>query len=48
MDKRISTENFINYSVNTYSDTVYRVALNITYNPQDSFDYFSRGFYQIS
>lgn len=33
MDKRISAENFINYSVNTYSDTVYRVALNITYNP---------------
>lgn len=38
MDKSISAENFINYAVNTYSDTVYRVALNITHNPQDSFD----------
>lgn len=38
MDKRISAENFIDYAVNTYSDTVYRVALNITHNPQDSFD----------
>lgn len=38
MDKRISAENFIDYAVNTYSDTVYRVALNITHNPHDSFD----------
>ncbi len=38
MDKNISAENFINYAVNTYSDTVYRVALNITHNPHDSFD----------
>lgn len=38
MDESISAENFINYAVETYSDTVYRVALNITHNPQDSFD----------
>ena len=38
MDETISTENFINYAVEMYSDTVYRVALNITQNPQDSFD----------
>ena len=38
MDEIISAENFINYAVETYSDTVYRVALNITQNPHDSFD----------
>ncbi len=38
MDKSISAENFINYAVEAYSDMVYRVALNITHNPQDSFD----------
>lgn len=38
MDEFISAENFINYAVDTYSDTVYRIALNITQNPHDSFD----------
>ena len=38
MDETISAENFINYAVETYSDTVYRVALNIIQNPHDSFD----------
>ena len=38
MDKSISAENFINYAVETYSDMVYRVALNITHASHDSFD----------
>lgn len=38
MDETISAENFINHAVDTYSDTVYRVALNITHDPHDSFD----------
>ncbi len=38
MDEKISAENFITDAVNTYSDTVYRIALNITHNPQDAFD----------
>lgn len=38
MDESISAENFINYAVDTYSDMVYRIALNITQCPYDSFD----------
>ncbi|MCH5299551.1 MAG: sigma-70 family RNA polymerase sigma factor [Ruminococcus sp.] len=38
MDEKISAENFITDAVNTYSDTIYRIALNITRNPQDAFD----------
>lgn len=38
MNDKISAENFITDAVNTYSDTVYRIALNITRNPQDAFD----------
>ncbi len=38
MDESISAENFINYAVDTYSDMVYRIALNITHNSHDSFD----------
>ena len=33
-----SADNFIEHTVNEYSDTIYRVALNITRSPQDSFD----------
>lgn len=33
-----SADNFIENTVNEYSDTIYRVALNITRSPQDSFD----------
>lgn len=33
-----SADNFIEDTVNEYSDTIYRVALNITRSPQDSFD----------
>lgn len=38
MDEIISAEKFINYAVETYSDMVYRIALNITHHTQDSFD----------
>lgn len=38
MDEKFSADNFITDAVNTYSDTVYRIALNITRNPQDAFD----------
>lgn len=34
----LSADNFIEKTVNEYSDTVYRVALNITRSEQDSFD----------
>ncbi len=34
----LSAENFIENTVNKYSDTVYRVALNITRSREDSFD----------
>lgn len=38
MDEKISADNFITDAVNTYSDTIYRIALNITRNSQDAFD----------
>lgn len=38
MDENISAEEIINYAVETYSDMVYRIALNITQNPHNSFD----------
>ncbi len=36
--KLFSADNFIEEAVNEYSDTIYRIALNITHNEQDSFD----------
>jgi RNA polymerase sigma-70 factor (ECF subfamily) len=33
-----SADNFIEETVNKYSDTIYRIALNITHSKQDSFD----------
>ena len=33
-----SADDFITKVVNEYSDTIYRIALNITHSPQDSFD----------
>lgn len=38
MDECISAEKFINNAVDIYSDMVYRIALNITQSPHDSFD----------
>lgn len=38
MDNFENQEDFINYAVRTYSDTIYRVALNITKNSDDAFD----------
>lgn len=38
MNKIIGADDFITNVVNEYSDTIYRIALNITRNTQDSFD----------
>lgn len=38
MNDLISADDFITKAVNEYSDTIYRVALNITKNKDDAFD----------
>lgn len=38
MNELISADDFIAKAVNEYSDTIYRVALNITKNKDDAFD----------
>ncbi len=38
MNKFPCTDDFITHAVNEYSDTIYRVALNVTRNPQDAYD----------
>lgn len=38
MNKILSSENFITDAVNEYSDTIYRIAYNITQNREDAFD----------
>lgn len=38
MNDLISADDFITKAVNEYSDTVYRIALNITKNKDDAFD----------
>lgn len=38
VDEFENEKDFLNYSVKTYSDTIYRVALNITKNSDDAFD----------
>lgn len=38
MNELFSADDFIAKAVNEYSDTIYRVALNITKNKDDAFD----------
>ena len=38
MDKILSSDDFITNVVNEYSDTIYRIAYNITQNSEDAFD----------
>lgn len=38
MNDLISADDFVTKAVNEYSDTIYRVALNITKNKDDAFD----------
>lgn len=38
MDKILSSDDFITNVVNEYSDTIYRIAYNITQNREDAFD----------
>lgn len=38
MSELISADDLITYAVNEYSDTIYRIALNITKNNEDAFD----------
>lgn len=38
MDEFENEKDFLDYAVKTYSDTIYRVALNITKSSDDSFD----------
>lgn len=38
MSELLSADDLITYAVNEYSDTIYRIALNITKNNEDAFD----------
>lgn len=38
MSELLSAEDLITYAVSEYSDTIYRIALNITKNNEDAFD----------